>query len=235
MNASADLGILSDESRYFIFLLERYALAKGITGVDALDLFEGWGIVDYIYSMYCTYHTQRTENAIDDIDRVIRERLRGELRGFVDAHYVAVGGDYRYDINCGNIDLEVAEPPAGLVDRASRLEDTFSVALIKLIQARGLEDAEVYKRAGIDRRHFSKIRSNEGYSPAKKTALALAVALKLTLDETRALLCRAGYSLSRSMLFDVIIEYFIVNGRYDIIEINDALYHFDQAALVGVE
>ena len=157
------------------------------------------------------------------------------MRGFVDAHYVVERDYHQYNINNAGVGLEVAEPPPGLVDCAGRLEDTFSVALLKLIQDRGYGDAEVYKRAGIDRRHFSKIRSNEGYSPAKRTVLALAVALKLTLDETRALLGRAGYSLSRSMLFDVIIEYFITNRRYDIIEINDALYHFEQVALVGVE
>lgn len=235
MNVTADLGLLSDESRYFLFLLEQYALAKGVTGVDALDLFEGWGIVDYIYGMYYTYHTQRTENAIDDIDRVIQEKIRAAVQAFIDEHYAAAERDYLYDINHGRGDLEVAEPPPGLVDCAGRLEDTFSVALLKLIQDRGYEDAEVYKRAGIDRRHFSKIRSNDRYAPTKRTVLALAVALKLTLEDTRTLLARAGYSLSRSVLFDVIIEYFITKGRYDIIEINDALYHFEQVALVGTE
>ena len=72
MRVNADLGILSEESRYFLFLLEQYALSKGITGREALDLFEEAGIVDYIYSMYYSYHVERTENAIADIDTVIQ-------------------------------------------------------------------------------------------------------------------------------------------------------------------
>jgi len=235
MNVNADLGILSDKSRYYIYLLEQYALSKGITGADALDLFEGWGIVDYIYSMYYTYHTQRTENAIDDIDRVIREKLHLGLQPFIDAHYIAESRPVEYEIPRGALALEVAEPPAGLDAFAAGLEDSFSVALIKLIREKGLEDAEVYRRAGIDRRHFSKIRGNAGYAPSKKTVLAFAVALELTLDEAKTLLGCAGYSLSRSVLFDVIVEYFISRGRYDVVDINDALFHYEQAALVGLE
>ena len=110
-------------------------------------------------------------------------------------------------------------------------EDTFQQYLFRLIDQKGLDDTEVYKRANIDRRHFSKIRSNVDYKPTKKTALALAIALELSLDETRALLRRTGLALSHSDLFDLIVEYCIVNKIYDIYDINCILFSYDQPIL----
>ena len=94
-----------------------------------------------------------------------------------------------------------------------------------------MTDAQVYKRANMSRQLFSKIRSDANYRPTKKTALALAIALGLDLEETTNLLARAGFTLTHSSKSDVIVEYFIVRGNYDIFEINEALYAFDQPIL----
>lgn len=107
----------------------------------------------------------------------------------------------------------------------------FSEALLKLIDNKGLKDSEVYKKANLSKQHFSKIRNNPAYRPTKPTALSLALALELNLPQTVELIGRAGYALTNSSKFDLIVRYFIEQGIYDITTINLALYEFDQSLL----
>ena len=166
-------------------------------------------VAEYIDDRYVDEHTDRS-----------RRYYEAEMRPLPS-----------FSIVQGVDDLITKNQISNLQEELESLDAGFSETLLKLIDRTGKKDSDIYKKANVDRKLFSKIRNNPDYKPSKTTALAFAVALELDLEETKDFIGRAGFALTHSSKFDIIVEYFIVHGIYDIFQINETLFGFDQSLL----
>ena len=209
------------------------------------------------FSAFLTEHEMQIYLVVFDRSAYkLSEQLFYSIRSYIDDHYVDLWvaetyrdqplSDQQYTRRLQDLAYRRATAkdlipcPAMTESTAPSLSDFlknvdagFTETLLKLIDKSGKKDSEVYKKANISKQHFSKIRNNPDYKPTKPTAIALALALELDLEATKDLIGRAGYALTNSSKFDLIIRYFIEQKQYNVVEINIALYEFDQP-LLGV-
>jgi hypothetical protein len=174
------------------------------------------------------------------MDKHLTDALRAGLAAYLEANYrpkrtLEKKMAYSCQSDCAPMAAcsvqEKAPVRQSLGEWLKKADAGFSETLLKHIDQSGKKDAEIYNRANLSRQHFSKIRNNPGYRPTKPTALALAIALELDLEQTKDLIGRAGYALTNSSKFDLIVMYFIEQRHYDLNDINEALYEYDQSLL----
>lgn len=182
-------------------------------------------VQEYIDDVYAASHVQK--NIERSRERLWHEDESAALR--LDRELASIERSECFADAAPMTPRSISKP--NLEEMLKKTDEGFSAALLRMIDEKGMTDAQCYKRANVDRKLFSKIRSNAGYKPSKPTVFAFAVALELSLPETEQLLRKAGFALTHSSKFDIILEYFIKTRNFDIYEINEVLFEFDMPLL----
>ena len=223
------------------------------TGTYGFPKAEALGIAVSVISEFLLQHDMNVFLVVYDPKAyALSEKIFSEVTEYIDDNYIEEHHIKSPQLRGGQaVDVSYYDPMVSVIraneesysysnktersldDLIEELDETFSQSLLRLIDEKNKSDVEVYKKANVDRKLFSKIRSNKNYKPSKVTAIAFALALELNLDETRDLIGRAGFALTHSSKFDVIVEYFIEQGNHNVFEINEVLFGFDQI-LLGV-
>ena len=171
------------------------------------------------------------DELFNDVAEYIREHYKNKRnRGYV-AYSVKIPDAFLEGVPCSREKKSVPKDRISLENMLAKMDDTFAVTLLKLIDVKGITDVECYKKANVSKQTWYKIMNEKNYKPSKNTVIAFAIALELTLEETKHLLSTVGFTLSRSNKFDIIIEYFLINEEYNIFTINETLFKFDQVCL----
>lgn len=224
-------------------------ISSGVYGFpkDQVLKFAVQTVTDFLFDHEMTVYIC----VFDKESYAFSQKLFADIKAFIDDAYAEELGDLEYN----GFDLSSAFPPTmccesmalpipskekrafakaqSLQEYMEQMDRSFREMLFDLIDKSGMTDVECYKKANVDKRTFSKIKSNQNYRPSKQTVIAFAISLRLDLETTQELLATVGFTLSKSTVFDKIIRYFIHNGNYNIFEINEALFEFDQT-LLGV-
>lgn len=206
--------LMHNDMLVYIVVYNKNALAAGSKLFTDIAQY----IDDNYVAEHSAYDSRRINNACESMPLPQTQFLSNEEKCYACNEDIAMS-------------MPVSEDTADLSDIVIMLDESFSQMLLRKIDEKGMTDSECYKKANIDRKLFSKIRSNPDYKPSKPTVIAFCIALELSLAETNEMLLKAGFALSHSNKFDVIIEYFIKRGNYNIFEINEALFAFDQSLL----
>ncbi|MEQ6378137.1 hypothetical protein RZN25_15065 [Bacillaceae bacterium S4-13-56] len=159
---------------------------------------------------------------------MLKEKLKRELEQYINDHLeieIHVMNEMRFveDLEYSTKEMAIPELDEFIKEKQ---KPTFQQLLFRFIDEKERKDSEIYNKAGIDRRHFSKIRSNPNYQPKKSTVLSLALALELDLEDTEEFLHSAGFSMNYSDKGDLVIQFFLERQNYNLHEINEALHHF---------
>lgn len=218
-------------SAFSAFLLEKemqiYLVVYDRTSFKLSEkLFQS--VASYIDEYYVAAHDSFRGTLEENRRRIRRRREMEVCESSAVMEEIPVGATMDEFLPCAS---KAAPKALSLEDMLKQTDASFAEKLLELIDATGKKDSEIYNRANVSRQHFSKIRNNPSYRPTKPTALAFAIALELDLEQTKDLIGRAGYALTNSSKFDVIIRFFIESGNYNMMDINTTLFEFDQNLL----